>query len=59
MTPNSPDQPPLAHNAGVSTAPRDTRDPFAALDDLMVVVDALCPRWPARSTAAGPGLFRL
>jgi hypothetical protein len=23
-------------------------DPFTALDDLMVVVEALCPRWPSR-----------
>jgi len=23
-------------------------DPFRALDDLMAVVEALCPRWPAR-----------
>ncbi len=24
------------------------RDPFEELDDLMVVVEALCPRWPER-----------
>jgi hypothetical protein len=23
-------------------------DPFQTLDDLMVVVEALCPEWPAR-----------
>jgi hypothetical protein len=26
----------------------NSRDPFAALDDLMVVVEALCPAWPPR-----------
>lgn len=42
---------------GFVNDPRRTRDlediraipgPFAALDDLMVVVEALCPRWPER-----------
>jgi hypothetical protein len=28
--------------------PRDG-DPFGALDDLMTVVEALCPEWPPRS----------
>jgi hypothetical protein len=23
-------------------------DPFAALDDLMAVIEALCPQWPER-----------
>jgi len=26
------------------------RDPFEALDDLMVVVEALCPTWPHRES---------
>ena len=26
------------------------RDPFEVLDDLMVVVEALCPVWPHRKT---------
>lgn len=59
MTPSSSDRPLLASDAGVVTPPTDTRDPFTALDDLMAVIDALCPQWPARSTAAGPGSFRL
>ena len=59
MTPNSSDPPVLASDAGVVTPPADTRDPFAALDDLMAVVEAFCPRWPARSAVAGRGLFRL
>jgi hypothetical protein len=59
MTPNSSDRALLASDAGVVTSPPDTRDPFAALDDLMAVIDALCPHWPARSAVAGPGLFKL
>ena len=30
------------------TPPTCPVDPFQALDDLMVVLEALCPRWPAR-----------
>lgn len=35
------------------------RDPFAQLDDLMLVVEALCPRWPPRDPMriSGPGLL--
>ncbi len=28
----------------------NNRDPFEALDDLMQVVEALCPRWPERES---------
>jgi hypothetical protein len=38
----------LAADAGISSAPAASDDPFAALDDLMAVVEALCPVWPAR-----------
>jgi hypothetical protein len=34
----------------VTEASCDGREPFAALDDLMVVVEALCPQWPARAS---------
>lgn len=40
----------LAAEGGVTEASCDGREPFAALDDLMVVVEALCPQWPARAT---------
>ena len=59
MAPSTSDRPLLASEAGVLTSPPDTRDPFAALDDLMAVIDVFCPRWPARSTVIGPGSFRL
>jgi len=41
---------PLAGEGGITTSPISTRDPYEALDDLMVVVEALCPRWPSRDT---------
>lgn len=28
-------------------------DPFRALDDLMIVIEALCPEWPAREPFTG------
>jgi hypothetical protein len=42
--------PHLAAEGGLAMEPRHEREPFAALDDLMVVVEALCPDWPARGT---------
>jgi hypothetical protein len=38
----------LAADGGIKTARTSVRDPFAALDDLMTVVEALCPTWPPR-----------
>jgi hypothetical protein len=43
----------LAAEGGVTVGVQDPREPFAALDDLMVVVEALCPAWPPRD-AFGP-----
>ena len=57
----SPDVPDIftAH-AGVPATPIDAaRDPFVALDDLMVVVEALCPVWPDRPTFEGSTRFLL
>ena len=34
-------------------------DPFLALDDLMVVLEALCPRWPARPPTTETADMRL
>ena len=59
MTPASSDPPLLASEAGVVTVPPAIRDPFAALDDLMAVIDGLCPSWPARRRDMEPGSFRL
>jgi hypothetical protein len=42
--------PPLASSSG---------DPYLALDQLMVVVEALCPVWPSRPTFVDAGEMRL
>jgi hypothetical protein len=56
----SPDaEPLLVADGGVRTAPISTRDPYEVLDDLMVVVEALCPRWPARDTFKPGGIWLL
>jgi hypothetical protein len=39
---------PFVGEGGVPYTADATRDPFAALDDLMTVVEALCPVWPTR-----------
>lgn len=49
---------PLAAEGGVTIAVTDARDPYEVLDDLMVVVEALCPIWPARDVVT-PGPFKL
>jgi hypothetical protein len=49
---------PLAVEGGVTIALPETRDPFEVLDDLMTVVEALCPTWPPRDSIT-PGPFKL
>lgn len=44
---------------GIATPPNTERDPFEVLDDLMVVIDALCPVWPQRKTFEKSCKFRL
>lgn len=39
----------LVRNGGIPADHKPARDAFEALDDLMVVVEALCPRWPERA----------
>ena len=41
---------PIAAEGGLAAQPASPGDPYEALDDLMVVVEALCPAWPARAT---------
>jgi hypothetical protein len=47
-----PPEPPFAADAGIQSFAARTEDWLRALDDLMVVVEALCPRWPARAPFA-------
>ena len=44
---------PLAAGAGLGAMPPAPDDPYQALDDLMAVVEALCPVWPQRAPFAG------
>ena len=53
------DMHPLVSEGGVNTPPGDAGDPFAQLDDLMQVVEALCPIYPSRDTFEGAGEFKL
>lgn len=39
---------PLAAEGGVHVPPERPADPYRELDDLMAVVEQLCPRWPER-----------
>ena len=41
-------EPLFAADAGLAAPLRTEQDPYRALDDLMVVVEALCPVWPPR-----------
>ena len=54
-SPISPDpgasrQPLLVANGGVQSAVEPAGDGLAALDDLMSVIEALCPTWPPRDS---------
>ena len=50
---------PFVAEGGITVPASGQKDPFAALDDLMVVVEALCPVWPERSTFANAGKMLL
>ncbi len=47
-----PDQP-IVGDCGIPVPVTASQDPYRTLDDLMAVVEALCPRWPMRGTFAG------
>jgi hypothetical protein len=49
---------PFAADGGMTHVPAATnRDPFEALDDLMTVIEALCPVWPKRETFSSTDRF--
>jgi hypothetical protein len=50
VTGRSDDPVTFVDDGGISERPTSSRDPFELLDDLMTVVEALCPQWPARGT---------
>jgi hypothetical protein len=45
--------------AGVSYVAGSTRDPLEAFFELMELVEALCPSWPARRNRLSGASFRL
>lgn len=44
---------PFVDEGGIRQPPDKEADPFRALDELMVVVEALCPEWPPRESFTG------
>lgn len=50
---------PFAAGGGIDLPVDTDRDPFEVLDDLMCVVEALCPSWPPRPLFSDSGEFRL
>jgi hypothetical protein len=52
------DNVPIAADGGITHVPAAaTRDPFEALDDLMTVIEALCPVWPHREIFSSADRF--
>ncbi|MES1190118.1 MAG: hypothetical protein ABUS47_03450 [Steroidobacter sp.] len=47
---NGVDPYPFVAEGGINLQAPESADPYAALDDLMKVVEALCPVWPERET---------
>lgn len=50
---------PLSQDGGITAPASDNRDPFEVLDDLMQVVEALCPTWPPRELFPDTATFKL
>lgn len=57
--PDSKKPQPFAGAGGTTTPPTNERDPYEALDDLMTVIEALCPTWPQRDTFSDDAEFLL
>lgn len=51
--------PPFAAEAGIRSSAARPEDGLRELDDLMVVIEALCPRWPAREPFTPSGTMLL
>lgn len=49
----------LVREAGLPYRPRSAADPFERWMALMEVVEALCPRWPARPPTPRGYMFKL
>lgn len=49
----------FAGSGGITAPVSSDRDPFEVLDDLMVVIEALCPTWPHRETFENTDRLRM
>ncbi len=56
---NKPTEHFFAGSGGIVVPMDNEREPFEILDDLMAVIEALCPAWPQRDTFANAGRLRL
>jgi hypothetical protein len=54
-----PVETPIAAEGGVRCPVEEVPDPLQVLDELMVVVEALCPRWPERPSCPASARFLL
>jgi hypothetical protein len=59
MKPNDAGRQPLADAGGLPATRSPVEDPFAELENLMVVIEALCPKWPPRPIFTDTGHWRL
>jgi hypothetical protein len=50
---------PLAGGDVIDNLPASGRDPFEQLNDLMKVIEELCPKWPDRETFKDSDVFLL
>lgn len=50
---------PIAGAGGIDSAPLSKRDPYDVLEELMAVVEELCPTWPVRDTFEKHQIFLL
>lgn len=59
MSSNEQPSHPLASDGGNVESPVDSRDPFEVLDDLMQVIEALCPTYPEREIFGQYAVYKL
>jgi hypothetical protein len=50
---------PIIAGGGVPAPERVVADPYQALDELMAVIEELCPVWPPRPTFTSESNYRL
>lgn len=50
-----PTDQPFANGTGITRPFASEEDPYRTLDDLMAVVEALCPTWPERGVFVESG----